>query len=170
MLPALEVFTIFNVDYEGKNLAGFPIRKVKSAIFLTLIIVSAMMTFSILPRVNAETTIISLDPAVGYVNSTAHLKGNITTSNGLYQILWDNTTALLGADVNATGNEVNVTFPIPETVEGFHSVMLVDVTANQNVTRSFTVIPAYYMTVEVPEPPRQLQAGNETVPITVKLT
>jgi hypothetical protein len=127
-----------------------------------------MMTFSILPRVNAETTIISLDPAVGYVNSTAHLKGNITTSNGLYQILWDNTTALLSA--NATGNEVNVTFPIPETVEGFHSVMLVDVTANQNVTRSFTVIPAYYMTAEVPEPPKQLQEGNATVPITVNMT
>jgi len=168
MLPALEVFTIFNVDYEGKNLAGFPIRKVKSAIFLTLIIVSAMMTFSILPRVNAETTIISLDPAVGYVNSTVHLKGNITTPNGLYKILWDNTTALLSPR-NATGNEVNVTFPIPETVEGFHSVMLVDVTANQNVTRSFTVIPAYYMTVDVPEPPKQLQEGN-SVPIAVNMT
>ncbi len=168
MFPALEVFTIFNVYYEGKNLAGFPIRKVKSAVFLALIVVSLMMTFSILPRANAETTIISLDPAVGYVNSTVHLKGNITTSNGPYQILWDNATALLSA--NATGNEINVTFRIPEAVEGFHSVMLVDVTANQNVTRSFTVIPAYYMTVEVPEPPKQLQEGNATVPITVNMT
>ena len=168
MFPALEVFTIFNVYYEGKNLAGFPIRKVKSAVFLALIAVSLMMPFSILPRVNAETTIISLDPAVGYVNSTVHLKGNITTSNGMYQILWDNTTALLSA--NATGNEVNVTFRIPEAVEGFHNVMLVDVTANQNVTRSFTVIPAYYMTAEVPEPPKQLQEGNATVPIAVNMT
>ncbi len=167
MLPALEVFTIFNVNYEGKNLAGFPIRKVKSAIFLTLIIVSAMMTFSILPRVNAETTIISLDPAVGYVNSTVHLKGNITTPNDLYQILWDNATVLLNE--TAAGNEVNVTFRIPETVEGFHSVMLVDVIANQSVTRSFTVIPAYYMTVDVPEPPKQLQEGD-SVPIAVNMT
>ena len=169
MLPALEVFTIFNVDYEGKNLAGFPLRKVKSVVLLALIIVSAMMTFSILPRVNAETTIISLDPAVGYVNSTVNLKGNITTLNGPYQILWDNTTALFSPR-DATGNEVNVTFQIPETVEGFHSIMLVDVTANQNVTRSFTVIPAYRMTVDVPEPPKQLQEGNATVPITVNMT
>ncbi len=168
MFPALEVFTIFNVDYEGKNLAGFPFRKVKSVVFLTLIIMSAVVTFSVLPHANAEITIISVNPAVGYVNSTVHLKGNITTLDGLYQILWDNTTALLSA--NATGNEVNVTFRIPETVEGLHSVMLLDVTANQNVTRSFTVTPEYRMTADVPEPPKQLQEGNATVPITVNMT
>jgi len=172
MFPIVEVFTILNSNYEGKHLVKLQLRKIKSLTFLLLILASTIVTLSFLSRVKAETEIISMAPSSGYVGTSVQLGGNISTSNGQYILQFDEIEITSG---NATGYEVNVAFNVTSTFvgdytfAGDHNVTLIDVTAGENDTTTFTVLTLYSLKIDVPEPPKQLQEGD-LVPISVNIT
>lgn len=143
-------------------------QKTKSLMFLLLILTSAVVAFSFLPHASAETQIIRLSTLVGNVGSTVLLEGNITKGNGTYQIRWDDDPTPL-VSRNATGNEVNASFLVPETTVGTHNVTLIDVDARENNSRSFTVMTSYSMKADVPNRPNQLQEGD-WIPININIT
>jgi len=114
------------------------------------------MTLSFLHGVKAETRIISMTPSSGNVGTTLQLTANISTQDGEYKILFDENEILSG---NATGNSVNASFVVPHVAEGLHNVTIIDVTAVENHTSTFTVLTFYSVTPEVPSSPSQLQQG-----------
>jgi hypothetical protein len=113
----------------------------------------------LLPRVKAEPIIIAMTPAEGTVGTTVNLVGNMTTANGTFQVLWDN--AVLVSNATAVGNSVNVSFSVPPSTLGNHTVMLLDVAKKENQTTSFSVLTAYSLNV-LPSlvAPAQSQEGD----------
>lgn len=157
MVSALEMFTI-HCNVEGESLANLSTRKLKTVTLLILTITFAASFLSTLPNANAAVFIISMSPFTGNVGTSVSFQANITTVNGSYTVLFDNTTIL--ATGNATVNHVNTTFVVPYATIGNHSVTIVDVDSSENVTRDFEVTTAYYMNVTLPEPPAQMQEGD----------
>lgn len=113
----------------------------------------------LLPTVKAEPVVIPMTPAEGTVGTTVNLVGNITTANGAFQVLWDN--AVLVSNETAVGNSVNVSFSVPPSTLGNHTVMLLDVAKKENQTTSFSVLTAYSLNV-LPNlvAPAQSQEGD----------
>jgi membrane protein implicated in regulation of membrane protease activity len=165
MHPVLEMFTILDVMFEGIHLARIQFRT-KQLICLFLMLTSMMLGFSFLPRARAEIAISSINPSSGNVGTQVLVTANLTTTNGTYEITFDGAILKVG---NATGNDVNDSFVVPETTYYQHNVGIVDVKTGENATVVFDVLTAYSMNVTVPTPPAQLQEGD-SVPIFVNVT
>jgi len=116
-----------------------------------------MMGISLLPRAGAKISIFSIDPSSGFVGTTVQLKGNLTTSNGAFEVRFNETMILAG---NADGNLVNGSFVVPETTAGNYSVKLTDVATGENDSQIFTVSTSYQLSIDVPQSPKQLQEGD----------
>jgi hypothetical protein len=165
MHPVLELFTILDVNFEGRPLAKIQLR-VKQLTCLFLMSTSMLLGFSFLPSARAGMTIFSISPANGIVGTQVQLTANLTTANGGYNITFEGVVQVVG---KASGNDVNASFIVPEAVAGNRTVAVVDVEANESVTGVFTVSTAYTLDVNVPQAPRQLQEGD-SVPILVNVT
>ncbi len=127
---------------------------------------SLVYAFSLSPRVCAEVRITSLDPSSGNVGTSVQLIADLDTENGQYEILFNSSLVATGT---ASGYSVNASFTVPEISGGNHSITLVDVTAQKNISRIFTVSTFYYLQVVVPSAPLQLQE-NDTAPIYLNMT
>jgi hypothetical protein len=166
MHPALEMFTILDVQFEGRRLAKIQL-KAKQLMCLFLMLTSVLAGFSFLPRTNAVMQVFSVTPASGNVGTNVTLTANLTTANGQYNVTFDGVILVVGT---ATGNDVNASFLVPETALGTHNVTVIDASnPNENATRLFGVNTAYSMNVTVPTPPVQLQEGD-SVPIFLSVT
>jgi hypothetical protein len=155
MLPVLHMFTILDVFDEGKRLK---VRlKIKQLTCLFLVLAAIVMPLSFLPVAMATMNVFSVTPSQGNVGASVQVSSNLTTSDGRYEIRFDNSTVASG---NASGVSVNATFVVPETVGGNHTVWVVDVATGDNASSVFSVTTAYSLKVVVPESPRQLQEGD----------
>ena len=143
-----------------------PLKKIKPLALLLLILTSTVMVLSFLSAVRAETRIISLNPSSGNVGTTVRLTANISTPDGLYRVLFDKNELLSG---NATGNNATASFGIPHASEGVHNVTIIDATAGENATATFTVLTFYSFKPDVPESPAQLQQGA-SLTISINMT
>ena len=168
MGPVLEMLTILSRMCEGKRLEKSPLRKIKPLAFMFLVLSSILLTFPFLPKAEAQTSIISLNPSSGHVNDTVQLTANISTVNGTFQVMFDEFNITSGT---ATGNSVNAPFVVPDAVAGAHNVTVIDTNATtaEKDTRTFTVTTAYYLDVPKIDPPGQRQEGD-SVPINVTIT
>jgi hypothetical protein len=138
----------------------------KTLSFLLLILTSLLLTFSFLPEVRAETKILSITPFSGKVGTTVQLTANVSTQNGQYKLMFDEDELLGG---NASETDVTVSFGVPHTFEGDHTVMIVDTATGENDTATFAVTALYSIETDVPEPPAQRQEGDH-VTIFVNIT
>jgi len=138
----------------------------KTLSLLLIILTSFLLTFSFLPEVRAETKILSITPLFGEVGTTIQLTANVSTQNGQYKLMFDEDELLSG---DATGNDVTVSFSVPHTFEGNHTVMIVDTATGENSTATFAVIASYSLKTDVPEPPAQRQEGD-SVKIFINIT
>ena len=131
--------------------------RVSQSICVFFIIVVVAASFSFLPRVSAEMNVISIVPTHGAVGESVVLTSNLTTSNGTYQVRFEDSVVASG---NASGNAVSTSFVVPETTAGNHTVKVVDLTTGDNASTLFNVTTSYFLNVVVPESPRQLQEGD----------
>lgn len=122
-----------------------------------------MLGFSFSPSAKAGISVSSITPASGNVGTLVNLVANLTTTNGIYNVTFDGVVQVVG---NATGNDVNASFIVPEAAYGTHNVTVIDVKTGENATGSFSVLTAYSMNVTVPQLPRQMQEGD-IVPISL---
>jgi hypothetical protein len=142
-----------------KHLMNLSLKKIKSLTILLLTLTSIITTFSFLPRVKAEVTI-SIEPTEGHVGANVTLTANITTPDGQYKILLDETELLSG---NAIGTNVSTSIIIPPAAAGSHNITIVDVEseAKENATATFKVLTAYLLKISPTiEPPQQRQEGD----------
>ncbi|MEM2250135.1 MAG: IPT/TIG domain-containing protein, partial [Candidatus Bathyarchaeia archaeon] len=140
----------------------------KKTIIITLIALLTLTIFPqiISPRVNAvDVKITSITPTThrGKVGETIRITGTINTTDGWYQILFNNTLVVNGT---ASGNNVNASFTVPALPSGNYTLTLLDKTANITDTSWFVIETAYILKVSKPEYPRQLQQ-NATVNISI---
>lgn len=166
MFLVLEVFTTLNGINEGKCLTKPFLTRMTSITILLLILTLTAITFSFLPNAEAETKIISITPSSGYVGTTVQLRATIDTENGQYIVRFDEVDIVSG---NAAVYEVNVSFNVTDTFTGDHNVTVIDVTAGESDTATFTVLTSYSLKIDVPDSPKQLQEGDP-VPIFVNIT
>ncbi|MEM2336387.1 MAG: hypothetical protein QXR79_02515 [Candidatus Bathyarchaeia archaeon] len=143
----------------------------KKTIIITLIALLTLTIFPqiISPRVNAvDVKITSITPTThrGKVGETIRITGTINTTDGWYQILFNNTLVVNGT---ASGNNVNASFTVPALPSGNYTLTLLDKTANITDTSWFVIETAYILKVSKPEYPRQLQQ-NATVNISISIT
>lgn len=139
--------------------------KIKPSAFLLLILASTIVTFSLLPGAKAQTSIISIIPSEGNVGETVQLLANISTADGEYVVHFDGQNVTSGS---AVGNDVDTSFMVPPASAGSHDVMIIDVKAGENATTTFTVTTSHSLKVDVPEPPKQLQEGdNVTISVNI---
>ncbi|MEM0008228.1 MAG: carboxypeptidase-like regulatory domain-containing protein [Candidatus Bathyarchaeia archaeon] len=143
----------------------------KKTIIITLIALLTLTIFAqiISPRVNAvDVKITSVTPTThrGKVGETVHITGTINTTDGWYQILFNNTLVVNGT---AFGNNVSASFTVPVLPSGNYTLTLLDKTANIADTSWFVIETAYILKVSKPEYPRQLQQ-NATVNISISIT
>ncbi len=96
----------------------------------------------------------------GVAGERVNLQGSIDTTNGKYQIWFDEELVLTNY---SEGYYVNANFTIPALSEGDHVITLRDVTTNGNVTRDFALVLAYYIEAVLPSSPAQLQEGDDVV-------
>jgi hypothetical protein len=140
--------------------------KIEQLTCLLLLLTVAVMSLSLLPKVQAGIAITSIVPTSGTVGTSVRLVSNLTTANGTYQIRFDDALMYSG---NATANSVSATFTIPEAAAGNHTVWIVDVATGENASALFSVSTSYNMTIGVPQAPKQLQEGD-SVPISLNIT
>ncbi|TRO51871.1 hypothetical protein E2P61_04910 [Candidatus Bathyarchaeota archaeon] len=122
-----------------------------SFLFMPLSVVTGQLGVSIL-LVNPEEE--------GVVGDTVNLQGTIDTTNGRYQIWFDE---ILVITSNSEGYYVNSNFSIPSLPEGDHLITLRDVTRNVNDTYEFKLKLAYFIKAVIPASPTQLQEGEDVV-------
>jgi hypothetical protein len=155
MLLVLQMFTILDSFREGKRLNVRLVIKEFTCLFLLL--AAVMMPLSFLPDVGAAMSVSALNPSSGNVGTSVQVLSNLTTANGTYQVLFDDSIVANGT---ASDTSVNASFVVPETFGGNHTATVVDVTTRDNASRTFTVTTFYSLRVVVPESPRQLQEGD----------
>ena len=155
MLLVLQMFTLLDSFREGKRLNVRLVIKEFTCLFLLL--AAVMMPLSFLPDVGAAMSVSALNPSSGNVGTSVQVLSNLTTANGPYQVLFDDSIVAIG---NASDTSVNASFVVPETFGGNHTATVVDVTTGGNASRTFTVTTSYSLRVVVPESPRQLQEGD----------
>ena len=127
---------------------------------LTTLLLLTTITASFLPQAIANpTTITTITPDEGPVETIVRLVGEIDTTNGLYTIFFDEEEVKKGTAVDVA---VNDTFIVPHRPRGNYAVKLHDVTGNTNDTATFTIETAYYIEAVVPTQPEQLQEGELT--------
>ena len=96
----------------------------------------------------------------GVAGETVNLQGTIDTTNGRYQIWFDEELVLTSY---SEGYYVNANFTIPALSEGDHVITLRDVTTNENDTYDFALTLSYSIAAVVPSSPEQLQEGDDVV-------
>ncbi|HVP16789.1 MAG TPA: hypothetical protein VMT42_05430 [candidate division Zixibacteria bacterium] len=166
MHPALEMFTILDVWFEGRSLAKIRLRA-KQLMCLFLMLTSVFLGFSFLPRAGAAMQVFSLNPVTGNVGANVTVTANLTTTNGPYNVTFDGMVEVVG---NATGNNVTASFLVPEATLGNHTVTVIDLSnPTENASSVFIVLTAYYLNVTVPSAPTELQEGD-SVPIFLNVT
>ena len=166
MVPVIEMFTNLNGMAEGRHLTKSLLIKIRH---LSLLFLVLMFTVTVLPfwmEAKAETRIISLTPPSGPVGTTVLLSGNISTENGLYVVQFDEINVTSG---KAKGYEVNASFDVATTFAGYHNVILIDLTEEENATTTFQVSTSYSLETDMPEPPAQRQEGDN-VHISINIT
>ncbi|MEM3577658.1 MAG: hypothetical protein QXX51_04300 [Candidatus Bathyarchaeia archaeon] len=139
-------------------------NKIKSILFLSLLLSSILFTFSFFPSAKAETKILSINPTSGNVGTNVTLTANVSNL-GAYRILFDGNEILSG---EATENNITASFIIPHAPQGAHNITLIDA-MGENDTGSFTILTFQSFKPQVPEPPAQLQEGA-SLTITVNIT
>lgn len=123
----------------------------------------------LLPHVKAiDVQITSISPTTqqGKVGEEVRIIGTINKTDGLYRIWFADRVV---NETYAVGNDVNVTFPVPQLSRGNYTITLQDVGANINATSWFYTETAYNIEARKPTPPEQLQE-NATVEISVNVT
>lgn len=156
------MFTSHKIS-EGTCVKTSP-NKFKSLLFLALLLLSMLFTLSFLPPAKAETRIVSINPASGYVGTNVTLTANVSNL-GTYRILFDGNELLSG---EATENNITISFIVPHAPQGAHNITLID-SMGENDTKTFAVTTFRLIKPQVPEPPAQLQEGTSAV-ITVNIT
>jgi len=132
-------------------------RKSKSLTVLMLILSLTVTLFYFIPRAKAITAIVSLDPSSAKVGASVQLNGTISTANGTFTIKFDGDTVASGT---AEGYLVNKTFSVPNTFAGSHNVTLLDDSAGENYTSTFTVLTSYFLEIVPVAQPLQRQEGD----------
>ncbi len=135
--------------------------KEKATTITLLILLSVSFLFMPLSLVTGQlgVNILQVDPEEeGIVGQTVNLQGTIDTSNGRYQIWFDDTLVLTNS---SDGYYVNANFTIPQLPQGDYSITLRDVLTNANTTYDFSLKLAYYIQAVVPSSPELLQEGND---------
>jgi hypothetical protein len=143
--------------------------RVIAGIFLVVVITLGLATIS--QPVKGQSTgsqIAEVFPSdlKGVVGQTVSVLGSIDTRNGKYEVYLGRTLVLTGT---AQDNAVSAVFKIPESPEGFYSLILRDTALNQNATKDFMVNAAYYVEPFAPSVPSQLQEGS-TVALNITIT
>ncbi len=139
---------------------------------LFMIMLAATLAFSfILPRAEAVgVAITSVSPVtkIGKVGDDVRIMGTINSTGGRYRIFFRNQIVV---DQNASGNNVNATFKVPQTPKGNHTIILQDVDKNINATSSFIVNTVYHVKVDKSSlvAPTQWQQG-QSVTLWVNIT
>ena len=87
MLLVLQMFTILDSFREGKRLNVRLVIKEFTCLFLLL--AAVMMPLSFLPDVGAAMSVSALNPSSGNVGTSVQVLSNLTTANGTYQVLFD---------------------------------------------------------------------------------
>ncbi len=145
------------------------LKKKMAIIALTVLLTLTIFSQMISPCVNAvDVKITSITPTTkhGKVGETVRVVGTINTTDGWYQIWFNNTPVVYE---RASGNNVNASFPVPALPGGNYTLILQDVTANLNDTSWFIIETAYILKVDKPEHPKQLQQGAD-VNISISIT
>ncbi|MCW3981414.1 MAG: hypothetical protein NWF11_08080 [Candidatus Bathyarchaeota archaeon] len=133
------------------------LNQTEAIVFLAILTISIVSLNLITHEVLAEVTIEQISPAEGYVGTEVTLKGQVTTVNGSYEILFDGTKVQEG---NATLTEVSDIFIVPPGTSGLHGIVLRDVTnATESVALNFTIKTSYIVNSSEPERPKQFQEG-----------
>jgi len=123
-----------------------------------MLILSLTVTlFYFIPRAKAITAIVSLNPFSAKVGASVQLNGTISTANGTFTIKFDGDTVASG---KAEGYLVNKTFSVPNTFAGSHNVTLLDDSAGENYTSTFTVLTSYFLEIVPVAQPLQRQEGD----------
>ena len=137
--------------------------KKKAASFVLLIIFSTsllLMPFSMVTGQLGVNIYLVNPEEEGVAGETVNLQGTIDTTDGRYQIWFDETLAITSY---SEGYYVNANFTIPALPEGGHVITLRDVTTNRNATHDFRLKLAYYIKAEKPPSPAQLQEGDDVI-------
>lgn len=157
---------VFRGSWSAKKL-----NKKTIANALTIMLVLMMFSNFIILQVYAvDVKIISISPAgkTGRVGERVTLIGTINTTDGAYEVRFNNTPVAWG---RASGNNVNCSFIIPPLPGGNYTVTLRDVNASVDSPRSwFYIGTAYIVKVDKPPHPNQLQEGTTAINISVSIT
>ncbi len=115
------------------------IRAAARLAFVMAILILAIVQAT--PASAATPVITGISPSNGYVGTSVSLAGTIGTTNGTFQVRWeDNAGPVLKSGI-ASGSSVSTSFTIPTAARGTHNVILEDVSANSTATATFTVNP-----------------------------
>jgi hypothetical protein len=127
--------------------------------FLVVVVTLGLVTMSPVKGQSTGSQIAQVFPSdlTGVVGQTISVLGSIDTRNGKYEVYLGRTLVVAGT---AQDNAVSAVFKIPETPEGFYTLILRDTALNQNATKDFMVSVAYYIEPIVPSAPSQLQEGS----------
>jgi hypothetical protein len=139
-------------------------KRIQQLTLLTLMITTAFMAVSFLPRTHAATTIFLVDPQSGPVGTVSRVTANLTTQNGPYEIKYDGRLVFSG---NASGNAIIKDITIPDASAGTHNITVTDLNATETSTSTFTILTAYY--IDIPTTTTTIQE-NDTVPVRVNIT
>jgi hypothetical protein len=135
------------------------------AILVLMSVAAALMPFeAVSAQSGLGVTIVKITPddLTGAVGSTVNLQGTIFTSNGSYQVSFNNQVVDTG---RSQGYYVNSTFPVPEFPSGNYPIVLRDTNINVNNSAQFTIVINY----EISASPSTMQEGG-TVNLNVRVT
>jgi len=134
---------------------------------LVTLTLAIMLITSLLPKVAAAptTTIAVVDPSSGSVGTEVWVNGTIATANGTYILRWDERLNVTSG--NATEYNVHTSFIVPQTVgKPFPGrdvlIELIDNKTGSTANGTFRLYAEYSIKAVVPQPPFQLQEGQET--------
>lgn len=139
------------------------IKKLHQLTLLFLIFTTATMTVSILPHVSAVMIVYQVNPSSGPVGTVALVSANVTTSNGTYNLYFDDRYLTNGT---ATANSANSNVTIPDAASGTHIIRIMDQTTGDNATNTFTVTTVYSIDITTN---KTFQEGD-SVPVRVNVT
>ncbi|MDH5447971.1 MAG: carboxypeptidase-like regulatory domain-containing protein [Candidatus Bathyarchaeota archaeon] len=116
--------------------------------FSIILLILTFLTAWPIPKVSAEVSISGLSLNEGLVGDLVELDGQINTTDGAYEILFDGSLVESG---NANLTTVEDTFVVPNSTKGDHVVALRDVEANiTSDATTFTVKTGYIVKATKP--------------------
>lgn len=137
------------------------------ALLFTVIIFSTFFIVSHSRKVSADLVINTLSKYTGFVGDQVLLTGEIITTNGTYEILFDGMPI---KSANAIFNSVQDVFSVPNGTSGDHMIRLRDVSnLTESAALNFTIQTQYTVRAVTPEEPGQLQQG-ENVTLLAEIT